>query len=644
MSLLRHYLPAAVLCIATASSAVAQHIAPPTAQRLGRTASESTAPSVSASSAKSRPALQSVPTEQYSHGDPTPQEQVILELINRARATPREEGVRLIMSNDAGVRGAFDYFNVDTGLVRAQFATYPSRPPLAFNAKLISAARRHMNDMRLNNFQDHRGTDGSAFDQRIREAGYTSYTSVGENIAAYAHNLWYSHVGFNVDWGNPDLGHRHNIMNFDADDAIYTEFGAGVHVMSTNPPQGQVGPVIVVHEFARNSDGPFLLGVVYYDSNENGFYDIGEGLGGVRVMPSAGRYYAFTSTSGGYAIPVETAGSSFTVTFSGGPLASSYTRSVTVTGDNNVKLDLAPTSAPGLVPLVRPLPASIVTSRTVNFTWRRPGSNVDRYHLLVATDSLMTSLIVNDSTLTDTTTARAGFISDQRYFWQVRAHNSAAWGEFGASQSFRVLEAPAAPVLIIPTANGRVLRTDVRFIWTRPAGPVVAYELELAFDRAMSNSVVRDTAVGDTTYLIPSIGLATYYWRVRAKNEAGWGAYSEVRQLEGVTSGVEGAATDVAIERLEISQLFPNPVFEGNTVVAHVQVPHPTRLRLEVVDALGRVIADLTGSMLVTEMAAGEYAVPIRCDELPQGFYFVRATTSDGESATTPLKVILQTR
>ena len=38
-------------------------------------------------------------TTQYDSGDPTPEEQLILEYINRARADPRAEGVRL--RNDA---------------------------------------------------------------------------------------------------------------------------------------------------------------------------------------------------------------------------------------------------------------------------------------------------------------------------------------------------------------------------------------------------------------------------------------------------------------------------------------------------------------------------------------------------------------
>jgi hypothetical protein len=78
------------------------------------------------------------------------------------------------------------------------------------------------------------------------------------------------------------------------------------------------------------------LGVVYNDVNNNNFYDIGEGIGGVTITPSSGGYYAVSSSSGGYAIPVGTSGP-ITVTASG-PGFGPITKTVTLTGVN-VKLD-----------------------------------------------------------------------------------------------------------------------------------------------------------------------------------------------------------------------------------------------------------------------------------------------------------------
>lgn len=61
----------------------------------------------------------------------------------------------------------------------------------------------------------------------------------------------------------------------------------------------------------------FILGVVYKDLNRNGEYDPGEGISGITVTPSTGDWYAITSSSGGYAIPVQRNSGTIQLTLSG---------------------------------------------------------------------------------------------------------------------------------------------------------------------------------------------------------------------------------------------------------------------------------------------------------------------------------------
>src|SRR5690242_924638 len=49
----------------------------------------------------------------YSIGDPTDEEQLYLEYINRSRADPSAEGVRLATTTDADVLSAYSFFSVD---------------------------------------------------------------------------------------------------------------------------------------------------------------------------------------------------------------------------------------------------------------------------------------------------------------------------------------------------------------------------------------------------------------------------------------------------------------------------------------------------------------------------------------------------
>src|SRR5215212_891188 len=111
-------------------------------------------------------------TLQYSIGQPTDEEQLYLELLNRARANPPAEGPRLAATTDSAVLSAYSYFGVDLLLMQSQFQAIPTTPPPAMNAQLLAAARLHSRDMFTNQFQDHAGTDGSDPGMRITAQGY----------------------------------------------------------------------------------------------------------------------------------------------------------------------------------------------------------------------------------------------------------------------------------------------------------------------------------------------------------------------------------------------------------------------------------------------------------------------------------------
>ena len=234
---------------------------------------------------------------QYSHGDPTALEQQMLELINRARLNPPQEGIILNAVNTwysvAARAQAPSFF---TPLV-AQFSAYPAVAPLAFNPILIAEARQHSQDMIANNYFSHSDLAGNDPTARAAALGYG--TGVGENIdgagASVGDDIVEAHFDFMVDYNNIDLahplGHRLNIL-----DSSYSEIGVGV----AGPRAGGM----ITQEFGA-PERSFILGVAYADGNANGSFDPGEGLAGISVTPDSGTWYAVTSSSGGFAIPVD---------------------------------------------------------------------------------------------------------------------------------------------------------------------------------------------------------------------------------------------------------------------------------------------------------------------------------------------------
>ncbi len=284
----------------------------------------------------------------YSIGDPTNEEQFYLELINRARATPAAEGVRLATTTtDQNTLSAYNSFGVNLILMQSQFAVILPVPPLSMNATLTTAARAHSQNMLQNNYQGHSGSDGSLTTRLQAYTAGANGWSLGENVYAYSKSVLFGHAGFEVDWGGSAAtggmqsppGHRQNIHS-----TGFREVGIG-NVVGSN---GSVGPQLVTQDFGSVGGLlPFVTGVVYRDLNGNGFYDPGEGVGGVTVNVSNASYYAVTSSSGGYSVPVPGSGS-YTVTFSGGPVATAQ-KSVNVVGGQNAKADYV-AAASGLQP------------------------------------------------------------------------------------------------------------------------------------------------------------------------------------------------------------------------------------------------------------------------------------------------------
>ncbi len=282
------------------------------------------------------------PRAAHSIGQPTDEEQLILEFINRARADANAEAQRLKSTTDADVLWAYSYFKVDLDDLTNQFATLPQHlPPLSMNEKMLAAARLHSQDMFSNRFQGHLSSTNppppnqpnDTVGDRLTRQGYVWWIC-GENVYAYGQSPWHAHAGFEVDWGmgtNPP-GHRMNLHNTNI-----CEIGVGVVAGVTS----NLGPRFVTEDLgASPSSSPFITGVAYFDLNGNDFYDLGEGIGGIAVEVEGQSATAVTSSSGGYSIPVGGNGA-YSVFFSAAAMETSTVVAV-VASNQNVKVDCRP--------------------------------------------------------------------------------------------------------------------------------------------------------------------------------------------------------------------------------------------------------------------------------------------------------------
>jgi hypothetical protein len=261
----------------------------------------------------------------YDSGNSTAEQQLVLEYINRARSNPIAEGQRLGIDIHEGL--------ADPTLVGP-------RPPLAMNMKLLSIAQAHVQDMYNLNYFSHNDPNGTTPYGRMINAGYY-YARAGENMAAGTYDSATELEDFMMlDSGTPGRPHRMNLLDAiepypcNYPPCVYYEIGIGYY---QGPSMTSYGNSFITEDFGtRSNGGPFLLGVVYNDANHNNFYNIGEGIAGVTITATSGTYFAISSTSGGYAIPIGTSGT-ITVTASG-PGFGPFTKTVALTG-SNVKVD-----------------------------------------------------------------------------------------------------------------------------------------------------------------------------------------------------------------------------------------------------------------------------------------------------------------
>lgn len=309
-------------------------------------------PSVTLQGAPSSPSIGAfqAPEAKYSIGEPSDEEQLYVELINRARADVEAEANRLAASPDADILAAYNFFGVDLELFITQMKSLTSPlPPLSINEDLTTMARLHSLDQLNNAFQGHVSSDnppapysaGDGIGERANAIGYP-FSTISENVFSFAKSVEHGHAGFEVDWGdegavggmqNPP-GHRLSIHS-----TASREIGVGVQFGSNTRGETTVGPMLVTQNLgSRAGLTPYLTGVAFYDLNGNTFYDLGEGLGGVVVTLQSEAAWAESAKSGGFSVPVPGDGS-YTVEFAAEGLDPQI-QQVDITGGNNEKVDL----------------------------------------------------------------------------------------------------------------------------------------------------------------------------------------------------------------------------------------------------------------------------------------------------------------
>lgn len=261
-------------------------------------------------------------------------------------------------------------------------------------------------------------------------------------------------------------------------------------------------------------------------------------------------------------------------------------------------------SPPAAPTLSMPLDGAVNQPTTLTLNWN-PSTSAETYRLQVSTRADFSTTVVDDSTMT-TTSRQVGLLANSTvYYWRVRAKNIGGTSAYSEIRHFTTIVQLPSPVILLSPASAAILPSgNVKFTWQKSQPAVDRYWFEIATDSSMANSVKDSTlTAADTIKVVFELNnKQTYWWRVRAGNVAGWGAFSEKRRFS-IDVPVSVEETETIPTEFSLSQNYPNP-FNPSTMIKY-DLAQQAEVKLEIFDMLGRHVRTLVDQ----RQQAGRYAI-----------------------------------
>jgi len=214
--------------------------------------------------------------------------------------------------------------------------------------------------------------------------------------------------------------------------------------------------------------------------------------------------------------------------------------------------------------LIYPDNGARINDNTPTFKWVI-GSNADNHRLLVDNDSGFSSPednILLGGTADNYTIADENSLPDGSYSWKVIAIKEGKENQSDVWTFVVDTIPPGKPTLVSPENNAVESTSSITFTWTEPE-PDVAYHIQIGYDASFTSILHENPAVADNSYTYTFSANGDYYWRVRARDQAGnWSEWSEnFKLIIQVPAGYS----------MEIEMIIENAPFSGGMLEMRYQ-------------------------------------------------------------------------
>ncbi len=194
-----------------------------------------------------------------------------------------------------------------------------------------------------------------------------------------------------------------------------------------------------------------------------------------------------------------------------------------------MSISFASAFSPAIPTLLSPANNSVDQPTTVVLNWNKSAGATGYQCQVSLGPTFSTTLVADDSALTDTMDTVSGLTGGTTYYWRVRSYNNVGASAFSVADSFTTTSAAlGTPVLALPLNNATFQRADTLVLmWNKVVG-ASGYEIQLSESLEFSSLVANDSTADTAQTLTELNNSQKYYWRVLAFNTGGAGPFSSL--------------------------------------------------------------------------------------------------------------------